>query len=70
MRRQSSKHPQLGSQNARSPYRLNLLLGNLREKLCLDNDGLLGEGTLPENLEVTSVGKVEHWGDILLVFVL
>ncbi len=54
------------SQNAGSSNSIDLFLGDLTEKLSLDNDGLAGKESLSEDLEVSSLGDIND-GDSVLV---
>lgn len=55
----------LSGENASSADGLDLLGGRLGEKLSLDDDGDLGEGTVSEDLEVTILGDINDRGLLL-----
>ena len=50
----------LSGQHASAADGLDLFLGQLGEKLGLDNDGLLGQHTLAQHFEETLLGHVNH----------
>lgn len=52
----------LGREDTNTTSSLDLLLGLLTEELGLDDNGNLGEGTLAENLEVTSTCNIDNRG--------
>lgn len=55
------------SQNAGSSNSFNLPLGDLTEKLGLDDDGLAGQESLSEDLEVSSLGDIDDGDSVLVV---